>query len=46
MTNTKGNTFGSKNIEQKNVMNNALIPELFVLYQNYPNPFNSNTDIV
>ena len=43
--NTKENTFGSKNIEQRSVMNNALIPELFVLYQNYPNPFNSNTRI-
>ena len=43
--NIKENTFGSKNIEQRNVMNNALIPELFVLYQNYPNPFNSNTRI-
>ena len=40
----KKNTFGSKNLEQS-VMNNALIPELFVLYQNYPNPFNSNTRI-
>ena len=27
-TNTKGNTFGSKNIEQKSVMNNALILSL------------------
>jgi len=43
--NTKENTFGSKNIKQRSVMNNALIPELFVLYQNYPNPFNSNTRI-
>ena len=43
--NTKENTFGSKNIEQRSVMNTALIPELFVLYQNYPNPFNSNTRI-
>ena len=43
--NAKENTFGSKNIEQRSVMNNALIPELFVLYQNYPNPFNSNTRI-
>ena len=43
--NTKENTFGSKNIEQRSVMDNALIPELFVLYQNYPNPFNSNTRI-
>ena len=34
-TNTKGNTFGSKNIEQKSVLNNALIPELFVLYQDH-----------
>ena len=42
---TKDNTFGSKNIEQRNVMNNVLIPELFVLYQNYPNPFNGNTRI-
>ena len=44
-TNTKDNTFGSKNIEQRSSMNNSLIPELFVLYQNYPNPFNSNTRI-
>ena len=44
-TNTKDNTFGSKNIEQRSIMNNDLIPELFVLYQNYPNPFNSNTRI-
>ena len=44
-TNTKENTFGSKNIQQRSVMNNTLIPELFVLYQNYPNPFNSNTRI-
>ena len=44
-TNTKDNTFGFKNIEQRSIMNNSLIPELFVLYQNYPNPFNSNTRI-
>ena len=44
-TNTKDNTFGSKNIEKRSSMNNSLIPELFVLYQNYPNPFNSNTRI-
>ena len=44
-TNTKDNTFGSKNIEQRSSMNNSLIPELFVLYQNYPNPFNSITRI-
>ena len=43
--NVQENTFGSKNIEQRSVINNALIPELFVLYQNYPNPFNSNTRI-
>ena len=42
---TKENTFGSENIEHRSIMNNALIPELFVLYQNYPNPFNSNTKI-
>tara|TARA_Y100001968_G_C19399148_1_gene740036 strand:+ start:85 stop:1881 length:1797 start_codon:yes stop_codon:yes gene_type:complete len=39
------NTFGSENIDQKNVLDASLIPEVFVLYQNYPNPFNSNTRI-
>ena len=39
------NTFGSENIDQRDMMDASLIPELFVLYQNYPNPFNSNTRI-
>lgn len=39
------NSFGSKNIDKKTIMDSSLIPELFVLYQNYPNPFNSNTRI-
>lgn len=39
------NSFGSKNIDKKTMMDSSLIPELFVLYQNYPNPFNSNTRI-
>ena len=43
--NTNRNTFGAKNIDQRNAMDASLIPELFVLYQNYPNPFNSNTRI-
>ena len=42
---TKKNTFGSENIDQRSVSDASLIPELFVLYQNYPNPFNSNTRI-
>ena len=42
---TKKNTFGSENIDQRSVLDASLIPELFVLYQNYPNPFNSNTRI-
>ena len=42
---TSKNSFGSKNIDKKNMMDSSLIPELFVLYQNYPNPFNSNTRI-
>jgi len=44
-TNSKQNTFGSKNIDNKSTMDVSLIPEIFVLYQNYPNPFNSNTRI-
>ena len=44
-TNSKQNTFGSKNIDNKSTMDASLIPEIFVLYQNYPNPFNSNTRI-
>ncbi|MFL2989944.1 MAG: T9SS type A sorting domain-containing protein [Candidatus Neomarinimicrobiota bacterium] len=39
------NSFGSKNIDKKTMMDSSLIPELFVLYQNYPNPFNGNTRI-
>ena len=39
------NTFGSENLDQRDMMDASLIPELFVLYQNYPNPFNSNTRI-
>jgi hypothetical protein len=42
---TEKNTFGEENIDQRSIMETALIPELFVLYQNYPNPFNSNTRI-
>ena len=42
---TKKNTFGSENIDQRSFLDASLIPELFVLYQNYPNPFNSNTRI-
>ena len=42
---TEQNTFGEENIDQRSIMETALIPELFVLYQNYPNPFNSNTRI-
>jgi hypothetical protein len=42
---TKKNTFGSENIDQRSVLDASVIPELFVLYQNYPNPFNSNTRI-
>ena len=43
--NANRNTFGSENIDQRDMMDASLIPELFVLYQNYPNPFNSNTRI-
>ena len=42
---SKQNTFGSQNIDEKTTMDASLIPEVFVLYQNYPNPFNSNTRI-
>jgi hypothetical protein len=38
-------TLGEKNEAGKTILNQTIIPEVFVLYQNYPNPFNGETGI-
>mgnify|MGYP001265389656 CR=1 FL=1 len=41
--NSRNTTLGFTNNPEYPKINDALVPELFILYQNYPNPFNGLT---
>ena len=42
---SESQTMGKANKSTSDSFNQALVPDLFVLYQNYPNPFNGQTRI-